>query len=76
MVVVAGRVELPAQVGDVGIVDVVPLDAGAGIQPEEAGVQPATQMQHDGLGVHREELPGPVVEVRAAGGHRRRVGRA
>ena len=71
VVVVAGRVELTAEVGDVGVVDVVPLDTGAGVQAEEAGVQSAAQVQHDGLWVSGQELAGPVVEVRAAGGHRR-----
>ena len=75
VVVVAGRVQLPAQFGDVRIVDVVPLDTCAGIQPEEASIQPAAQMQHNGLRLHGQELACPIVEVRGAGGHRRRVRR-
>ena len=51
MVVVAGRIELPAEVRYVGVVDVVPLDARPRVQPEEPGVQAAAQMQDDGLGV-------------------------
>ena len=71
--VFAGRKELPAQVGDVGVVDVVPLDARARVQPVVPAVQSAAEVQHDRLGVHGQELARPVVEVRGPGGHRRRV---
>src|SRR4029453_14831775 len=73
VVVVTGRIELLTQVRDVGVVDVVPLHTRAWGQPEEAGVQTAAQVKHDGLRVDTEELASPVVEVRGAGRHRRRV---
>ena len=71
MVVVASREELAAQIGDVGIVDVVPLDARTGVQPEGARVQSATEVHDGGFGVDRQKLSGPIVEMRTAGGHRR-----
>src|ERR1700749_4581380 len=70
-----GRVELAAKRGDLGVVDVVPLDARAGLQPEEATVQAAARVQHDGVWMSGQELVGPRVEMRTPGGHRGRPSR-
>ena len=63
MIVLGGRVELGAKRGDLGVVDVVPLDTRTGLQPEEPTVQTAAHMQHDGLRMRGQELVGPFVEV-------------
>ena len=61
------REQLPAQFGDVGIVDVVPLDARTRVEPVVPAVQAAAEVQHRGLGMHGEELARPVVEVGRSG---------
>jgi hypothetical protein len=66
VVVLTGRIQLLHQRNDIGVVDVVPLDIGAGVEPKDAIVQPATEVQHHRAVVQCKESASPIVEKGAA----------
>ncbi|MDT5094215.1 MAG: hypothetical protein QOH60_3578 [Mycobacterium sp.] len=71
----SGRVEPLPQRDDVTEVDVVPLDARAGMHPQRPGVQAAAEVKDRRLVVHGKKLPHPPVEVRCTDRRRRRIPR-
>ena len=68
MVVLTGWKQVSHQRDDVGVVDVIPFDARARVEPEHPTVEAAPQVQHHRLVVQREELTRPVVQDDAANG--------
>lgn len=60
VVVAAFGVERAPQRDDLGVVDVVPGHAGPWVDPPDPGVQPGSQVDHDGLVVLGEKLRRPL----------------
>ena len=65
----AGRVEPLPKCDHLGVVDVIPLDAGTGAQSQRPAVQAAPDVQHGRLGVHGQRTRG---ELEDPGFHRAR----
>src|SRR5437867_4224522 len=57
MVVVPGRIKLAPERDDFRVVDIEPVHALWRIDAKKAGVEPAPQMQHDGVGISGQKVP-------------------
>ena len=58
-----GGMQLLDQRDDFGLVDVVQPDIGAGVEPEDAIIQSAAEVQHHRAVAPCEELARPIVEL-------------
>lgn len=58
----AGGIEPAAQRDHLRIVDLEPAHPRRRVDPEDAAVEPAAEMQHGGVRVARDEIAGPAVE--------------